>query len=323
MGVPANHWKLGLFVILGFLALVAAIASFGAYQLQREIVVYQTFFDESVQGLEVGAPVKFRGVLIGTVSSIDVGPDRRHVEVQSSLAVKELVRLKLVAAPKRGMPTLLGVPPDLRAQLASAGITGVKFMQIDFFSLENDPAPALPFPVGPNYIPAAVSTMKNLEDAIVTAVDRLPVVTDRMVQVMDRIGRILEGIEGQDLPAQASAMLARADRALATLDVTLRALDASALSKRTQATLVAVDEASAHLSAVLVRMNGDEGLVSSTQHTTDALGEVARGARAVGPELSEALRGVERASDAITRLADALERDPDMLLKGRTKRAER
>ena len=68
----------------------------------------------------------------------------------------------------------IAVPPELRVQLGSAGITGVKFILIDFFSIADNPIVPLPFPVPDNYIPSARSTMKNLEDSVVHAVDRFP-----------------------------------------------------------------------------------------------------------------------------------------------------
>jgi phospholipid/cholesterol/gamma-HCH transport system substrate-binding protein len=323
VSTPANHWKLGLFVVLGFLALVAATLTFGAYRMQRETVTYQTYFDESVQGLEVGAPVKFRGVIIGTVSDIDVGADRRHVEVTSSLNVKDLTRLNLVEPGGYLHAKKLDVPSDLRAQLASAGITGLKFLQIDFFDETSNPPPFLPFPVGRNYIPAAVSTMKNLETAIVNAVDRFPVIAEQLLKVMERVSLMLEDIDQKKLPAQASAMLVHANVVLSSLDETLKRLDTGKLSKKTQETLEHANVAIARLSAVVDRLGGDKGLLVSAQRASDAMGDVARGASLIGPDLQDTLRGVQQAAESITRLADAIERDPDMLIKGRMKRAQK
>ena len=53
---------------------------------REETVSFVTYFDESVQGLEVGAPVKLRGVPIGHAVDIGFAPDRRHIEVVKSYA---------------------------------------------------------------------------------------------------------------------------------------------------------------------------------------------------------------------------------------------
>ena len=173
MSTPTNHWKLGLFVVVGFVLAACTVVFLGARSLQKQSVEYKTYFDESVQGLEVGSPIKFRGVIIGNVSAIDVAPDHRHVAVTSALTVQDLSDLGL-AKGGTGKKTKIRIPIELRVQLASQGITGVKFLQIDFFDIKDNPPPVLPFEVPDNYIPAAVSTMKNLEDAVVRAVNRIP-----------------------------------------------------------------------------------------------------------------------------------------------------
>src|SRR5580700_6513565 len=98
MAAPTNHWKLGLFVVAGFVVSVASIAALGARSLQRETVSYASFFDESVQGLDVGSPVKFRGVAIGSVSVINIAPDHRQVAVTCQLEVSQLDELGLANA---------------------------------------------------------------------------------------------------------------------------------------------------------------------------------------------------------------------------------
>src|SRR5689334_24954719 len=138
MAVGTYYWKLGLFVIVGLGLSLAALVVLVARRWNDETVDYLSFFDESVQGLEVGSPVKFRGVTIGRVSAIDVAPDHRHVQVANELFVEQLGRLDLRIA--RG-ETGVSAHPGLRMQLAQAGITGVKFMLLDYFDGNAYPAP--------------------------------------------------------------------------------------------------------------------------------------------------------------------------------------
>ena len=159
MAAPTNHWKLGLFVVTGIVLSLATVTFLGAESLNKKAVSYETYFDESVEGLEVGSPVKFRGVKVGTVSAIGIAADRRHVAVTSDLGVADLAELGLAVG--KGDKSTIRVPPDLRMQVASQGITGVKFLLIDFFSITDNPLPQLPFPVPARYIPAAVSTVST------------------------------------------------------------------------------------------------------------------------------------------------------------------
>src|ERR1700682_3734844 len=97
MAAPTNHWKLGLFVVVGFVVAIGRALARGARSLQKETVSYRSFFDESVQGLDVGSPVKFRGGTVGSVSVIDIAPDHRLVAVTCQLEVSQLNDLGLSA----------------------------------------------------------------------------------------------------------------------------------------------------------------------------------------------------------------------------------
>ena len=120
--------------------------------------------------------------------------------------------------------TKFAIPPDLRAQLGSQGITGVKFIAIDFFDVKTNPAPELPFDVpADHYIPAAPSMMKNLEDTITKAMERLPEMVDAVVVIMSRVDRMLATLEKEDVTGKAAATLGHADQVMITMQATLRA----------------------------------------------------------------------------------------------------
>ncbi len=112
MASPSNHWKLGLFVVCGVALGLTSVVVLGARGLHENTVSYQSYFDESVQGLDVGSPVKFRGVTIGTVSKIDIAPDRRHVSVTSDLGVDQINLMGLGHG--SGKHFQIRVPVDLR-----------------------------------------------------------------------------------------------------------------------------------------------------------------------------------------------------------------
>jgi phospholipid/cholesterol/gamma-HCH transport system substrate-binding protein len=315
---PTNHWKLGLFVVSGVVLALSAVVVLGAQSLKKQTIPFITFFDESVQGLDVGSPVKFRGVVIGTVSDINIAPDRRHVETVSDVETEALTRLGLFD----GKPSIIHakVPPGLRVQLASAGITGVKFLQMDFFPEKDNPPPRLPFPTPPNYVPAAVSMMKNVEDAITRAMNRVPEVADNILIVTARLDRILADVEGRHFTQQAETVLNRADRVLGRIDGTLSDLQTDKLSARAQGTLENIDGVTNRMSVLLDRTTAQDGLFMSAQRASDAVGDAARNATGIGTELDETLRAVQEAAGSIQKLADALELDSDMLLKGRARR---
>jgi paraquat-inducible protein B len=285
MSTPTNHWKLGLFVVGGAALALAVAIYLGASRMTRKHVDYVSYFDESVQGLDVGSPVKFRGVTVGRVARIDVAPDHRHVAITSALDSGQLTDLRLTEGGHHADRLL--APPELRAQLVNQGITGLKFLQIDFFDPHQYPPPVLGFAVPDHYLPAAASTLKNVENAVVNASDRMP-----------------------ELLEQLDTTLGHIDQLVTSLNTTVTDLDTKGLSARLDVTL-------ARANAFLARLDGDRGFMASAQRAMDGFGDLAAITPDLGADLSDTLREIRQAASSIQKVADALERDPDMLIKGR------
>ena len=66
-----------------------------------------------------------------------------------------------------------------------------------------------------------------------------------------------------------------------------------------------------------VRLEREGGVIASAERTLGFVGEMARGSSVLGPELEGTLRDVRSAARSLRRFSEALERDPDMLIKGR------
>ena len=285
MGAKTNQWKLGLFVVTALAIGIATIFWLGLRRLNRDAIPVVTYFDESVQGLDVGSPVKFRGVTIGTVSIITVAPDHRHVEVWMNIYTEELRRLGFSLENARD--------PQLRPQLASAGITGVKFVQFDTFAPDRNPIPELSFQVPDTYyVPAVQSTLKGLEEIANEFLVKLPKLSD-----------------------QVGDTLMEAKKALRTLsDVSgwLRG-DESGLTK----TVVSFDDAARTLKQAI----HDAELAQTTASMRAAAASVDAAAGKLGGqtgELEETLRALREALEAVRALAARVERDPSALVRGRT-----
>jgi phospholipid/cholesterol/gamma-HCH transport system substrate-binding protein len=320
MATPTNHYKLGLFVLVGFALAVLAGVLVGGLHFRKKTIQYHSYFNESVQGLDVGSPVRFRGVTIGHVSAIQIAPDHRMVDVVSELDTKDVMRMGLAEAGRAHGAERFAIPADLRVQLDSQGITGVKFVAIDFFDVKSNPPPELPFTVPDHhYIPAASSMMKNLEDTIMKAMDRLPEMVDAVVIIMGRVDSLFATLQAQDVSGKAVATLGRADTVMATLQSTIARIDKQDLGGKAATTLGNLDVAVNGMSTVLQGLGGPKGLLSSAQHATDAFGEMGRSGRGTQKDLETTLRDVSEAAESIRALVDAIERDPDMLLKGKSK----
>lgn len=319
MALGTNRYKLGLFVITSAVLALAALVVFGAQHWNVETVTYYSFFDESVQGLEIGSPVQFRGVTIGRVAAIDVAPDHRNVRVAAEISTADTGRFRLGSA--SGGKKQLSIQPKLRAQIAQTGITGVKFILLDFFEDAEPPAP-LGFPLPPNTIPSTPSTMKNLEDSVVHAAHQFPDIASALLATAAKLNATMDGVEREKLPQRAGDTLGEATGAMRELRSQLAALKTGELSAHAERDLTTLDTTLQNANRVLERLDSDKGLMRSAERAADSLGEVARGAQSVGPELELTLREVRGAARSIHHFVDALERDPDMLLKGRARASQ-
>lgn len=288
-----NHWKLGLFVVVAVTALVGITFWIGARRFERSSFQAVSYFDESVQGLEVGSPVKWRGVTVGTVAEITVAPDGRQVQVTSDIYHDALARLGL-AQPQESDPF---IDPNLRVQLASAGITGVRFLQADFFDPERYPPPKLSFPAPWNYVPSTRSTLKSVEDSALDILNRFPDLESEAREALVDLRRVLASVDrvATWLPAEDGP----ANQLLVELRTTAlrlqRTLDDAALGPTTASLREAasdVREAAAQVS----RVAGN-------------LGEL-RG------EVDASLAALRETLDAVRALAERLERDPSTLIRG-------
>lgn len=126
---------IGAFVVGAVVLLVAAILIFGSGNLFTHPDKYTIYFNGSVKGLSVGAPVIFRGVKIGNVTSIGLVYDPNTRDVLIPVVVD--VELARVA----GIPDPVGYPdyPEwvkhgLRAKLEiQSFITGQLMIAFDFY----------------------------------------------------------------------------------------------------------------------------------------------------------------------------------------------
>jgi paraquat-inducible protein B len=245
-----------------------------------------------VRGLLAGAPVDFRGVVIGEVTAISVESNTERGDVQIP------VRIRLY--PQRLSGSLAGggskadgklidtlVQRGLRAQLRTGNLlTGQLYVALDYFPhavrarLDRD--------VEPPRIPTAAGSMNELQDTLRNAarrIDKLP-----LEAIAADLRKVL---------ASADATMRRLDSTLSTADGALRS--ANQLAQRLD-TEIAPDVRAA---------------LADARRTLSAAERMLARDAPVQRDLRETLRQVGRAAEAMRAVADYLERHPDALLRGR------
>lgn len=177
MSATANHFKIGVFILSALtIVIVAIVVLSGGKWFNQHLVHWETYFDESVQGLAVGAPIKYRGVQVGRVDSIDfVGNEYR-----SALSREELLRYgRYVVVAGSGSPITMHLTEEeqkatrasnivagLRVRLASQGVTGVVYLDADYLDPKEYPVMSVPWTPQVEYVPSAPSTVTVLGAAL-------------------------------------------------------------------------------------------------------------------------------------------------------------
>jgi paraquat-inducible protein B len=333
-----NHWKLGLFVVAGLATAFGALLWLGLSRFEQETLQLYTYFDESVQGLEVGSPVKFRGVTIGTVSDITVAPDRRRVQVTADIFARQLDRMNLRPSEVERTQSSGHMAPGLRVQLVPAGITGVMFLQVDFFDPDEYPPPDLSFPPRQPYVPSVRSTLKSLEVSVTELLSRrIPNLADQAGTLLTRVETLLDEIRAPELFRRTNALVTTAEGKLEAIDTEALSSSAETVLEEAEATLVSVrrlsdavgdedgqvmhlvqriDRLTQKLSTILDDLRAAE-TAATLRETAGAFQDVARETDGLGDELRDTLIALRQASLAVRDLADTLERDPGSVLHGR------
>ena len=216
-----HHFRLGLFILGAIAALVIGLTVIGTGNLLRPTVMIETYIDGSVQGLDVGAPIKFRGVTIGDVTrlgftAVEYQYDAPPAERRRYVLVEGRVRPDRFAATAReGLfnEDLLGplVAAGLRVRMAAQGITGINFLELDFL----DPAthPALPIEWTPRnvYIPSAPSiAVQFLEyaESLLRRLDLLDIegIVDGTISALYTLERTVAMLDTEGFSRQASEL---------------------------------------------------------------------------------------------------------------------
>ena len=177
METDKHYFFEGLFII-GFSVAAAIFAVWLGSTGRHDDVLYRIHFPESVSGLTVGDPVKYRGVDVGTVKTIIIDPDNsRLVLVEVSLRKETPVKT------------------DTRASLALKGITGVIFIELN----GGDPAAKTLLAVTPQdkipEIPSEKTGLKAMLDELPQLVEKFGALENQVSKVVTNVGALTEKVK--------------------------------------------------------------------------------------------------------------------------------
>ena len=335
MSKRASPTAIGLFMLGALVLAIIGIVTFVSASFFGERHVFVSYFEESVNGLEVGAPVKFKGVPVGRVTqlliSIDMAEQTFMVPVLYEI---DLTRLTTEAGTyvNFGNAEVLRsqVRDGLRAQLQMESfVTGLLYVELTYVSNPDVPEPVaggLAYP----QIPTKPSLLAGLgEEAGQLASDlRAFDVGELNQQLMSLLENANQKLEGLDAEAVTRSLVeaSEAIEALARSEQIEAALaGVPALSQRLDSTLVEAQAMIRRLSATIDPLQGrldatNEEVVVTLQALREAI-EGTQGAfstdSGLGYRVEEALISLTEAAEALRLLARSLEQNPDALIRGK------
>ena len=344
MSAQANFFKIGLFVIGATVALAALLVMLGAGKLFQSKLVMETYFDESVQGLELGSKVKYRGVIVGEVKSIGFSYTRYQLDKPMS------ERLRYVMVEATILPRLIGgragagdltrgdavkaeIEKGLRVRLAPQGITGTSYLEIDYVDPKTNPILPISWEPDNLYIPGARSTVTQFVAAASDIVERLRRIDiDATVANLNRLlvttNNRIEAVDSGKISDQTKQVLAKVETKLDQLPMEQIGKDGAALLaelRQSNQKLAAIldDPAwkqlpgNADAAAAGARKLVEDPNVASTiahlQRTLARLDRIVGGGEA---DLSTTLANLRQISDNLRELTENAKRYPSGVILG-------
>ncbi|MFI5330269.1 MAG: MlaD family protein [Desulfobaccales bacterium] len=312
MAKQANRMMIGGFVVLAVIIMAASLVVFGSGKFFKKTNKYILYFDESIKGLSVGAPVLFQGVPVGSVTSIILEADIVKMKTQIPILIEiEPDRWKVRAGerdPRKVAAKLIEM--GLRAQLVMQSfITGQLMIQLDFYPKSKI-----------CYAPAQID--KDYEDYIV--IPTCPSTSERLAQALGDLD--LKGIEQHLL-----SVLASVDRLVNNPDLTagIRALkdtlqDAGKLVTKVDRQVDPLaDDVKKTVKDFGKLANNVDGRVGGVATGLDTTMSAAKGV--LSPDspllvaLENTLQEISAMSRSIRQLTNYLDQHPEALIRGKGK----
>ena len=321
MGKRLNPATVGAFVLGGLGLILVAIVAFGSGNLFRkthEFVIY--FGGGGINGLRVGALVKFKGVEIGEVKRIRLRLDQQVNRDNNKLTAEvripviiELDQEKIVShggtsidlSDPHTIPNL--IREGLRAQLGSDSfVTGLLYVALDI--MPKTPIQMIAPPGSPlQEIPAIPTTLEQAQAVAVRIFERLDkvdfdAVFTQMTGMLDSIRQITTSPGLREALNNSEKTREQLDRALAGAQQTLNTMNRQVppLANSLEKTSLSADAAAKQARLTL-------GTVQTTIEPNSP----------INYQALQTLQDVSAAAHSIKELADYLQRNPSAIIRGR------
>ena len=335
-----NKFKLGLFVIGSILVLIIVIFSMGMFDHLKPKAYIVTFVEESVQGLTTGSSVKYKGVPIGKVSDISIMVDNNEIRINMEIDLSKIQQRAVSKSGNRTTPTarsrvmnvigqsqVLGRKEfydflmkssreGLACRIELDGITGNKYVEINFFTDERAPHSSRQafFDKGEFIMPSTPSMMANLRTNIfeiltsVASVD-FKGISKQTHDLLERANRTLDRAKLDQLSVNADQVIRKIDVTISNLNQVLDQKQMRTAIQEMENSLKAIQKLAVQIEQSVDRANLSE--------TAGDIRELSRSLKNSSDTLQTSLQKANETMDTITDLVRYMNENPASLLHGR------
>jgi phospholipid/cholesterol/gamma-HCH transport system substrate-binding protein len=279
-----NFTIVGLFTLTLVAALIAILLWLGTGgRYYKTYDTYYAYMNESVSGLNLNAPVKYRGVDVGNVRDIALDPANSE-------------RVRLLIKIERGTP----VKEDSVAVLRTQGLTGIAYVELDGGSLQSPllkPKRDEEYPV----IQTGPSLMTRMDTALTSLLANVGRAADNINALLDKDNRLAFKHSLAQIDTVTRVLAAHSGTIEAGVNNAAKTLEHSA---RASADLGRLIERAGHSAEAVER------LANETSRTAAAVPGTLQGIQLLVDDLREL-------SASLRRVSDQLERSPNTLLFGK------
>ena len=304
----ANPALIGVFVLGAVVLAGAAVVVFGSGRFFRRTVTLYCYFSGSVNGLNTGAPVKFRGVQIGSVTAIRLLLRNRAVTSLDEVRIPVAIEIdETLISDLGGRGFVLDrdrldalIAGGLRAQLQTESfVTGVLYVGLDAFP-GSPVVLVLPKDAGVLEVPTMPTTLEQASQAFRSVMNRL----DKL-DLEGLVGAVRNAVDGVNTFVRSPEL----DQALTIAREALASIRrvSQSLEPGVGPTIRSLQATSADVRASLQQL---DVTLTELRSLIDPQAPLA-------VELARTLGALGDAAQSVRSLADYLDRNPSAILTGR------
>jgi paraquat-inducible protein B len=319
---------IGAFVMGAIALLVIAVIALGSGKLFRETREYVLYFDTSVNGLRVGAPVKFKGVEIGSVKDIRLQLEK-GLEVDNIPVIVELDLGRLTTRDASGdaiddrLAFQRAINQGLRGQLLMESlVTGLLYVALDIFpgtpvKLVQRPDEKHQYPE----IPTTPTTLEQAQDAVSRAMAKLEEmdfkgIVDSLTLTIQGIDKLTNSPELHSLLKSLERTMPKIEAAVAGMQELTVSLD-SKVSSLTQNLEQTSEETRAAIMQASVTIKQTDAALKATETVMTNINGIVDPDSPALYELGRSMREVSAAARSLRLLSNYIERNPRALIFGK------